>query len=426
MNGILLKGGRLVRTAKKEAELLDVAIGTNGRIARIGADLPCQGEDVIQLDGKLITPAFVDMHQHLDKSLSIDHAPNPSGTLAGAVAAFRDYAADLGKDEIAIHARRTMETCLEKGTVAIRSHANVDYELKLRSIEALAQLREDYKERMHLDVVAFVSSSAARGDLDTARTLLENALAAGADTIGGAPNLAPDPKAFIDMLLDVAVRHDRLLDLHIDETLSPDARCLEYLAERTQELALNGRVVAGHCSSLSAMDNSTAARIMDKVLEAGVGIVTLPAANLFLQARASAHLPARGLTRIVELLRLGVPVATASDNIQDAFVPVGTGDMLELARWTILAGHLLKDVPSTAFEMITATPAKLMHLESSGLEVGSWASLVVTSASSLADLVRSGATQRLVFYKGKVSSVPVAESWLGNARAVPALTSSYC
>lgn len=397
----LLRGGRLAETGWVEPRLLDMAIGADGRIAEIGSDLPGEGCEIVDLGGRLVTPALVDMHQHLDKSHSVDEAPNPLGTLSGAGAAFGAYAEGLTSQAITRRARRTLEACLERGTVAIRSHANVDHQLRLRSVEALVALKQEYRERMHLDVVAFVTSSAARGDIAEARHLLEDALAAGADTVGGAPNLAPDPAAFIDMLMETAARHNRPIDLHIDETLDPSARCLEHLAKRTSQMGLWGRVVAGHCSSLAAIDDKVAGEIMAQVLEAGIGIVTLPAANLFLQARNSYRLPARGLTRVVELMRLGVPTATASDNIQDAFVPVGSGDMLEMARWTILAGHLLADAPAVAFDMITRVPASMMGIETAGLAVGDWANLLVTDAADVADLVRSGPLRRAVFYRGR-------------------------
>lgn len=398
---VCLRGGRIGQADGGEPKHADILISTDGRITALGSGLSTQAERIIDLDDRLVTPALVDMHQHLDKSFSIDAVLNPSGTLPDAIAAFRDYSATLTREVITERAQRTIELCLSKGTVAIRTHANVDYELGLRSVEALVELREQYRDRAHLDVVAFLSSSAARGDIEHGRSMLEDALALGANTVGGTPNLSPRPEAFIDMLLETAARHNRALDLHVDESLDPEARCLEYCAVRSKQMGMGNRLVAGHCSSLSAMDDATAARIMHTVRDSGIGIVTLPAANLYLLARESSRLPPRGLTRIAELLRLGVPVATASDNIQDAFLPVGSGDLLEAARWTILAGHLLKDAPTAAFEMITTTPARLMGMESRAIEVGNWANLLICRAESISDLVRSGPLERTVFYQGR-------------------------
>ncbi len=405
---LLLRGGRVAASGWQAPRRADLIVGADGRIEAVGEGRPAEGADIVDASGRLITPGLVDMHQHLDKSHTLDAAPNLSGTLAGAGEAFSAYARTATKEDIAQRARRTIEACLARGTVAIRSHANVDYELRLRSVEALAALREEYRERLHLDVVAFVTGSAARGDPAEARRLLEDALAAGADTVGGAPNLAADPAGFIDMLLDVAEKHGRRVDLHVDEHLRPQADNLLHLARQTRLRGLGDGVVAGHCSSLSAMDDAAAA-VMEEVARSGMGIVTLPTANLFLQGRGAERPVARGLTRVTDLIARGVPLATASDNIQDAFVPVGSGDMLELARWTILAGHLMRNEPALAFDMIAGVPARLLGLGPCGIAPGVWANLLVSEAGDVTDLVRTGPLRRTVFYRGR----PVAGEPLG-------------
>ena len=125
------------------------------------------------------------------------------------------------------------------------------------------------------------------------------------------------------------------------------------MIERTRAHGMAGKVVASHSSALSALEPRDAARVMEGFAAAGIGVVTLPAANLFLQGRDAAKLPPRGVTRILELLKAGVLVAAASDNIQDPFVPPGSGDLLEIARWALLAGHLGSNDLGRAFEMIT-------------------------------------------------------------------------
>jgi cytosine/creatinine deaminase len=382
---------------------LDVAIGADGRIARLGAALPEAGARVIDLGGRLVVPGLVDVHQHLDKSRIVREVPNPSGTLDGALDAFRRYAAGLTVEAMMRSARRTLEACLARGTVAIRSHANVDRELGGRAVEALVRLREESRDRIRLQVVAFLTSSGARSETATARAMLEAALDAGAEVVGGVPARAPDPPGFLDMLFDVATRRGCRLDLHVDETLEPRPRHLDGVIERTRALGLAGRVVASHCSLLGALDREEARPLLEGLTAAGIGVVTLPAANLFLQGREAPRLVPRGLTRVADLLAAGVPVACGSDNVQDPFVPVGSGDMLEIARWTILAGHLLADAPTTAFRMATATPARLMGLgDEYGIREGAWADLLVTDAEDVADLVRSGPLERAVFYHGRL------------------------
>jgi cytosine deaminase len=146
-----------------------------------------------------------------------------------------------------------------------------------------------------------------------------------------------------------------------------------------------------------------ATRIITGLAEAGIAVVTLPAANLFLQGRETERLPPRGLTRVRELLDAGVPVAAASDNIQDPFIPIGSGDLLEIARWTIVAGHLGLTDLRTAFDMVSATPAAIIGLGNDwGIRPGARADLLITDADDTDDLVATGAKNRAVLVGGRL------------------------
>ncbi len=159
-----------------------------------------------------------------------------------------------------------------------------------------------------------------------------------------------------------------------------------------------------HASVLSAMDRPDFEAILEQIVALKLGVVTLPAANLYLQARDYDKLPPRGLTRVAEIVRAGVPIATASDNIEDPFVPTGSGDMLEIARWTLLAGHLKGDELATAYAMITAFPAKLMALKDYGLHRGARADFLLAKAESIDGFVAGGTPHLRVFSNGTLVS----------------------
>lgn len=398
----LLRNGRIA-AGVNDCSPADILISGEGRILDIGAGIVCGDIPSVDLGGRLVTPGFIDMHQHLDKSFTLADAPNPDGTLIGAIKAFGAYSRTLDRENLLLRAQATLDRCIAMGTCAIRTHANLDYEMELRSVEAMCDLRAANRDRVHLEVVAFATSSAARGDPETARMLLERAVSAGADCIGGTPNLAPDPKRYIDMLFEVAGKHGLPVDLHIDETLDPEARWFDYMVECAHKRGMEGRITGSHVSSLSALPDDEAKRSIEAAAAAGVAVCTLPAANLFLQGRGRSQLVPRGLTRVNDLLAAGVPVATASDNIQDAFVPVGSGDMLEMARWTILSAHMLEDAAGRAFRMITDTPASILGLNADyGLRPGARADLVVSRCESLQHLVAGGATERAVMHRGRL------------------------
>lgn len=397
---LFLRNTRALHAPGAAAQAVDIELDAAGRIHRIGRDLPVPaGVRVVDLHGKLVTPGLVDAHQHLDKSRTRDAVPNPAGTLPGAIEAYRQFARTSGYDDIRRRAEQTLQRCLERGTVAIRSHANVDAEIGLRAVEALAELRERWRDRIQLQVVALVSAGSADGA--SARERLDRAMRAGADIAGGAVAIAADPRAFLDEIFSVAQRHGRPIDLHLDEHLDHSRHHFELVIERTIADGMQGKVVIGHACALMALPIDAARRICDGLAAARIGAVTLPAANLFLQGREAPLLTPRGLTRVSALRAAGVAVACGSDNIQDPFVPSGSGDMLEIARWTFLAGHLDANELPHAFAMASAIPAGLLGLTDYGLHEGARADLLITDAESAADLVASGPLQRTVLFGGR-------------------------
>jgi cytosine deaminase len=402
---LLLKGGRVLRTGSSRPELLEIAIGVDGRIAEVGQSLPANAQnDTIDLQGKLVVPGLVDMHQHLDKSRTRRMVKNPSGTVDGALAGYQAFAAEVTREDMMARATRTLESCLACGTVAIRSHTNIDPQTQVRGVEAMVELRDRYAGRITVQVVAHVTSGATRMR-DAANNWIEKAIDIGADVIGGVPAISDDPIAFLDMVFALADKSGLPLDLHVDEHLDAKTLLFEPLAERTEALGLQGRVVASHSSALSALDSAAARPIIERLARAGIAVVTLPAANLFLQGRDAATLPPRGLTRVRELLAGGVRVAAGSDNIQDPFVPTGSGDMLEIARWTLLAGHLGLTDLATAFDLISRAPASIIGLGKDwGIHKGARADLLITEAEDSEDLVASGPLMRAVMVAGHIVS----------------------
>jgi cytosine deaminase len=374
----------------------------DGRIARLEPHLLARGVEDWNLAGRLIMPGLVDVHQHLDKTGTGRLVANPTGTLVGAISGFEAYARAASREEILRRAERTAEACLARGTTAMRTHVDVDPVWGLRGLHALVELRERMRGRLRIEIAAMVASGDAALTTPDARTLVEAALAAGADVVGGVPAFVASPVDYLEMLFEVASRHGRPLDLHIDETLDPRSRHLEHVARLTKTLGLAGRVVAGHCCSLGAMPRGDARPIMAEVASAGVGVVTLPACNLFLQGRDASDLVPRGLTRVAELIDAGVRVAFGSDNIQDPFNPVGGGDLLEIGRWTFLAAHLPLDALPRIVEMGTSVPAEFMLTGPEyGVRLGAFADLVITRAQDPIDLFVSGPLERTVLFHGK-------------------------
>ena len=223
-------------------------------------------------------------------------------------------------------------------------------------------------------------------------------------TDGGTVAVAEDPDTYLDIIFRTAAERGLPVDLHMDEHLDAGRTHFARVFERVRRFGMQGRTVLSHVSVLSAMRRPEFEAIMAEILELDIGLVTLPAANLYLQGRDAELLPPRGLTRVAELIRGGAKLATASDNIQDPFVPTGSGDMLEIARWTLLAGHLKGDELPLVYRMIGEIPAQLMGLGDHGIFAGARADLVIARTHDVATLVAGGASDLRVLSAGQVVS----------------------
>ncbi len=99
-------------------------------------------------------------------------------------------------------------------------------------------------------------------------------------------------------------------------------------------------------------------------------------------------------------------------------MPTGSGDLLEIARWTVLAGHLGLNDLRTAFDMVSRVPAAMMGLNDLGIREGARADLLIARAAGIEDLVAAGTLARTVLVGGRI----VASSEELSTRA----TTNFC
>lgn len=260
------------------------------------------------------------------------------------------------------------------------------------------------REAIDLQIVAFPQKDIV-GDPGT-ESLLREAMAQGADAIGGMPFNEPDPeasRAHIAIAFAIAKEFGTDVDMHVDETDDPDARTLEMLARATIDHGMQGRVTAGHTCALAAYDDDYAERVMDLVAEAGLYMITKPATNLMLQGRDDAHPKRRGITRVKELLARGVNVSFGQDNLQDMFYPFGRDDPLEFAWLLAHAAHLSQpDEIDAAFAMQTINGARILGADDYGTVSGCTGDLVILDATSPRSAITNRADRLYVIRRGRV------------------------
>lgn len=363
-----------------------------------------RGPLLLDVEGKIVLPSFADAHMHLDKAFSLPKVGNVSGTLGEAVQNYSAAAPLFSKEAIKARIMRSALQSISFGSAALRSHLDFHVkhgaEVALRTVEAALEVKEMLEPYVEMQLFPMLPYfDLTEKALDTAIESLNM----GVTGLGGAPHLSPTPEADIDRVYALADSIGCPVDLHADESDDPSVRTIEHIARRTIQYGWSrGRVTAGHLCSLAAMPDEDAALLIQLMTEAGIGAVTLPGANLYLQGRHDGFPARRGVTRVKALLAAGVPLAAASDNIHDPFHPFGRGDLLQIGLVTAYAAHMgspseIRDV----LRMITVNPAAVMGLRDYGISSGRAANFVIFDAHTPEEMFTMLPERRWVWRKGQ-------------------------
>ena len=373
----------------------------DGRIASVGREAPAARE-AIEVDGRLVTPGLVEAHIHLDKALLDDRVTASAGTLEEAIRLTGEAKRRFTVDDMRARARRVLDMAIAAGTTAMRTHVEVDPILGLTALDAVLPLKAEYAPAIDLQICAF----AQEGILQSPGTegLLRRALGRGADLIGGCPYNDTDAAKHIEIVFALARAFDVDVDFHVDFSDEPDHLHVREIIAETERAGWQGRVTVGHLTELAALPLADQDAVIADLASAGIGVIALPATDLYLMGRADEVNVRRGLTPLRRLLAAGVPVALASNNIRNPFTPVGTADLADLTFLAAVAGHM-----GTARELralldtITVHPARLLRLVEYGLAVGCRADLVVWECARPEDAVAMLPPRSLVIKAGRVS-----------------------
>jgi cytosine/creatinine deaminase len=390
----------LVGATLDDGRVVDVEIADATIRAVVHHDGTRAPDSTVQTDlrGMLLLSAPAEPHAHLDKALTASEVPNPRGDLLGAIEAWTPY---IPKLTVAGMAARAEEAALElvaAGVTAVRTHVNVHVGVETKATEALLAVRDRIGHLIDIQIVA-LCGWVTGPDGDITRDLLRATLGLDPSIIvGGCPHLDADPIRATDIALEMAGEFGRPLDLHTDETLDPAHLELRYLAERVIATGFSHGAVASHCVSLGMQTPAVQREVSELVAAAGIGVVTLPQTNLFLQAREIEVAPPRGLTALRPLLDAKAVLGAGADNVRDPFNSMGRSDPFETAALLVMAGHLL---PHEAWELVTTGARRCMGLAPVTIAPGQPAELVAVRGNDLADAMARADQQRIVWHRGR-------------------------
>ncbi len=373
----------LIKNAKTRFsgdDLVNIGI-KDGRYSGIDKGLEVEAATVIDAAGNLVTESYVNGHLHLckvytlpmigTKALSSYHA----GTMGQAMTAI-ELASKVKEqyDEswIIENVRRAVKLAVKYGNTHIRALADTDTKAKLEGVKALIKARDEFKDAVEIQVVAFPQDGVVRDP--GAEDYIREAMDLGADVVGGIPWIEytdEDSQKHIDLMFELAKKYDKDVSMLIDDAGDAGLRTLEMLAVKTIKEGWEGRVMVHHARAMALYAEPYFRKIVALLKKGEIGIVSDPHTGPL-------------YARVRDLYDEGVAIALGQDDIADAYYPYGRNNMLEVA---FLASHLMwmttYDDMEILYDLITTNAARAMAIKEFDMKEGNKANLVVLDVKEI-------------------------------------------
>ncbi len=390
---------RQARLRRRPDGLWDIGLA-GGQIAAIAERLTGAAAQEVDARGGLVTESFANPHLHLCKVYTLQrldeaalrgyHGEGMGGAMTAIELAAR-VKAEYDEGWISANVRRAVALAALHGNTHLRAFADVDPQARLEGVRALLRARAEFRGIVNLQVVAFAQDGLVREP--GARALMREALALGADVVGGIPWIEyteADIQQHIREVFDLAVEFDKDVSMLVDDAGDPGLRSLEAMAVEALRRGWQGRALAHHARAMALYPEPYFRKVAALLRRAALPVVSDPHTGPL-------H------ARVRELLAEEVLVCLGQDDISDAYYPFGRNNMLEVA---FLAAHLLwmttaRDLEKL-YDMITVDAARAMNVRGFRLEVGAPAHLVVLDAANILEALRDHAAPAHVISHGRL------------------------
>ncbi len=397
---MLIKRARL----RNNDNLVDILI-ENGVITKIGENIEASNEEIVDANGFLVVPPFIEPHIHLDTTLTAGEPKwNESGTLFEGIERWSERKKFLSIGDVKTRARKAISWQVANGIQYIRTHVDTT-DPNLTAMKAMIELREELKDYVTLQIVAFPQEGIL--SYPNGLELLEESLKLGADVIGAIPHFEFTREygvESINKMMELAKKYDVLVDVHCDEIDDEQSRFIEVLATRAYEYNMGHKVTASHTTAMHSYNGAYTYKLFRLLKMSGINFVANPLVNIHLQGRFDTYPKRRGITRVKEMVESGINVCFGHDDIMDPWNPLGTGNMLQVLHMGLHVCQMMGyDDINQSLKFISTNSAKTLNLEAQyGIEEGKPGNLILLNADSGYDAVRRRVEVLYSIRNGKV------------------------
>ncbi|PKQ76303.1 cytosine deaminase [Aeromonas sobria] len=360
---------------------------------------------VLDGEGSLAIAPFIEPHIHLDTTQTAGEPSwNLSGTLFEGIERWAERKALLTHEDVKQRAIQTLKWQIANGIQFVRTHVDVS-DPNLVALKAMLEVREEMKEWVELQIVAFPQEGIL--SYPNGKALLEEALKLGADVIGAIPHFEFTREYGVESLhyiFDLAEKYQVLVDVHCDEIDDEQSRFIETLATLAYERGIGHRVTASHTTAMHSYNGAYASRLFRLLKMADINFVANPLVNIHLQGRFDTYPKRRGITRVKEMLEANINVCFGHDDVFDPWYPMGTANMLQVLHMGLHVCQIMGyEQINDGLKLISSHSARTLNVQDRyGIEVGKPANLLILPADSGFDAVRRQVPVRYSIRHGKV------------------------
>ncbi|MCY4181256.1 MAG: amidohydrolase family protein [Litoreibacter sp.] len=336
----------------------------------------------------MVLPKLTEPHVHLDKCHTIERLGPIGGDLSAAVAAQMKDKARWSAEDLETRMRRGLVELARAGCGIVRTHIDWrEIEAPPLAWEVACSLRDDAQAlgiELQIAALTGIDQMAKAGFAEA----VARRIAADQGVLGAFILHHDQRKEGLANCFTAADTHGLVLDFHVDEGLDPSLDGLELIVDTARETAFEGPVLCGHACSLASRTD-TLPKVAEGLAECGISVVALPTTNLYLQGRGNGTPTQRGLTMLHELGAAGVNTALGSDNVRDAFCPVGRHDPMNSLHLAVLTAHL--DPPlNDHLPMITNAAARALGVNERKVDSCASRDLILLDAPDLSTVLANG------------------------------------